>query len=396
MSDSAFPIQLSERMSQLPDYMMEKINKLRQSKRREGVDLIDMSMGNPRDPTPQPIVEQLAEAVQDCREQVGERNVLMFLSGGVDSTVAFTLLTRALGPGRVRGLLIDNAFLRKDEARGILREKFLGADVGITGANLLVAENGAAVVVTNEGNADLTMSLPRVHVVLASIEKLVPTLEDACTILRVLARSATGQEITAYTTFAAGPRAAGDADGPDSFHVVLLDNTRSAMLGGEFHDMLRCIRCAACMNHCPVYGAVGGHAYGWVYPGPMGAVMTPWLLGIDHAADLPNASTLCGRCETVCPMHIALPRLLRRWREKAFGARPAARSALAIRLWAAAAKRPWLYRRLVRLAAGALGRLGRRRGALRRLPFAGGWTVGRDFPAPEGATFYDLWQKGRR
>jgi L-lactate dehydrogenase complex protein LldF len=283
-----------------------------------------------------------------------------------------------------------------DEARAILREKFLAADVGITGANLLVAETGAAVVVTNEGNADLTMSLPHVHVVLASIEKIVPTLEDACTILRVLARSATGQEITAYTTLAAGPREAGDADGPRSFHVVLLDNTRSAMLGGEFHDMLRCIRCAACMNHCPVYSAVGGHAYGWVYPGPMGAVMTPWLIGIDRAADLPNASTLCGRCQTVCPMRIPLPRLLRRWREKAFEKQPMARSAVAIKAWASVARRPWLYRRLARLGAGILGRLGRRRGALRFLPFAGGWTAGRDFPAPEGRTFYDLWERGER
>jgi L-lactate dehydrogenase complex protein LldF len=296
--------------------------------------------------------------------------------------------------GRTRRLETPREML--DEARAILREKFLAADVGITGANLLVAETGAAVVVTNEGNADLTMSLPHVHVVLASIEKIVPTLEDACTILRVLARSATGQEITAYTTLAAGPREAGDADGPRSFHVVLLDNTRSAMLGGEFHDMLRCIRCAACMNHCPVYSAVGGHAYGWVYPGPMGAVMTPWLIGIDRAADLPNASTLCGRCQTVCPMRIPLPRLLRRWREKAFEKQPMARSVVAIKAWASVARRPWLYRRLARLGAGILGRLGRRRGALRFLPFAGGWTAGRDFPAPEGRTFYDLWERGER
>ena len=161
------------------------------------------------------------------------------------------------------------------EARTKLREKFLAADVGITGANFLIAETGSSVIVTNEGNGDLTQTLPRVHIVLASIEKMVPTIEDCTSLLRVLARSATGQDFSVYTTFSTGARRPGDLDGPDEYHVVLVDNGRSAMLGTEFQDMLRCIRCAACMNHCPVYGAVGGHAYGWVYPGPMGAVLTP-------------------------------------------------------------------------------------------------------------------------
>ena len=129
-----------------------------------------------------------------------------------------------------------------------------------------------------------------------------PTLEDAAQILRVLARSATGQDMSVYTTLSTGPRRPGDSDGPEEYHVVLLDNGRSAMLGTEFQDMLRCIRCGACMNHCPVYHAVGGHAYGWVYPGPMGAVLTPSLIGVDKAGHLPNASTFCGRCESVCPM----------------------------------------------------------------------------------------------
>ena len=166
------------------------------------------------------------------------------------------------------------------EARDMLRDKFLRADVGITGANFLIAETGTSVIVTNEGNGDLTQLLPRVHIVLASIEKIVPTLSDVSAILRVLARSATGQEISIYTTFSTGPRRAGDPDGPEAYHVILLDNGRSEMLGTEFQDMLRCIRCGACMNHCPVYGAVGGHAYGWVYPGPMGAVLTPQLIGV--------------------------------------------------------------------------------------------------------------------
>ena len=189
---------------------------------------------------------------------------------------------------------------------GVLRSEYFAADVGITGANFLVAETGTSIIVTNEGNGDLTQILPRVHVVLASIEKIVPTLEDAAQILRVLARSATGQDMSVYTTLSTGPRRAGDPDGPEQYHVILLDNGRSSMLGTEFQDMLRCIRCGACMNHCPVYHAVGGHAYGWVYPGPMGAVLTPSLIGVEKAGHLPNASTFCGRCESVCPMRIPL------------------------------------------------------------------------------------------
>ena len=190
------------------------------------------------------------------------------------------------------------------EARQVLRDKFLAADVGITGANFLIAETGSSIIVTNEGNGDLTQVIPKVHIVVTSLEKVVPTLEDVSTILRVLARSATGQEFSTYTTFSTGPKRPEDPDGPEEYHVVLLDNGRSSMLGGDFQDMLRCIRCGACMNHCPVYHAIGGHAYGWVYPGPMGAVLTPSLIGIDQAGHLPNASTFCGRCESVCPMRI--------------------------------------------------------------------------------------------
>ena len=146
------------------------------------------------------------------------------------------------------------------EARTKLRQKFLAADVGITGANFLIAETGSSVIVTNEGNGDLTQTLPRIHIVLASIEKVVPTLEDATSLLRLLARSATGQDFSVYTTFSTGARREGDLDGPDEYHVVLVDNGRSAMLGTDFQEMLRCIRCAACMHHCPVYGSVGGHA----------------------------------------------------------------------------------------------------------------------------------------
>ncbi len=279
-----------------------------------------------------------------------------------------------------------------DEARTTLREHYLAADVGITGANLLVAETGQSVIVTNEGNGDLTQSLPRVHIVIASLEKVVPTLEDASTILRVLGRSATGQDITVYTTFSAGPRRADDPDGPDEFHVVLLDNGRTGMLGTEFQEMLRCIKCGACMNHCPVYTAVGGHAYGATYMGPMGAVLTPALQGVEEAGHLPNASTFCGRCEAVCPVRIPLPGLMRRWREREFERHLTPlpmRSGL--RTWAFAALRPRLYRLAVRAPLRVLGWLGRRRGRFGRLPLAGGWTRHRDLPAPAGRTFLDRW-----
>jgi len=278
------------------------------------------------------------------------------------------------------------------EAREVLRQKYLDSDVGITGANFLIAETGTSVIVTNEGNGDLTQTLPKVHVVIASLEKVVPTLDDAAAILRVLARSATGQEFSAYTTFSTGPRRAGDPDGPEEYHVVLLDNGRSAMLGTEYQDMLRCIRCGACMNHCPVYGAVGGHAYGWVYPGPMGAVLTPSFIGVDQGGHLPNASTFCGRCAEVCPMRIPLPKMMRHYRAKEFEeglAPPAARFGLDV--WGFFATRPRLYRMATRLAIGLLGRMGRKRGRIARLPLAGGWTRHRDFPAPEGRTFQDQW-----
>jgi L-lactate dehydrogenase complex protein LldF len=283
------------------------------------------------------------------------------------------------------------------EARTRLREKFLAADVGITGANFLVAETGSSVIVTNEGNGDLTQTLPRVHIVLASIEKVVPTLEDTTSLLRLLARSATGQDFSVYTTFSTGPRRPADLDGPAEYHVILLDNGRSAMVGTDFQPMLRCIRCAACMNHCPVYGTVGGHSYGWVYPGPMGAVLTPSLIGVDQAGNLPNASTFCGKCESVCPMKIPLPNMMRHWREREFERHltpGAMRRGLG--LWAWFAQRPALYRFATRAAALVLGRLGRRSGRLGRLPLAGGWTDGRDLPAPEGDTFFARYAAAQR
>ncbi|MNF34400.1 Lactate utilization protein B [compost metagenome] len=279
------------------------------------------------------------------------------------------------------------------EARRLLRQRFLDADVGITGANFLIAEDGTHVLVTNEGNGDLTSLLPRVRIVLASIEKVLPTLADAGTHLQLLALSATGQPLTSYTSIYGGPA----ADGPEECHVVLLENGRSEMLAGDFRPMLRCIRCAACMDNCPVYNWVGGHAYGWIYPGPMGSVWTPNLAGLEDTRDLPNACTLNGRCKEVCPMQIPLPDMLRELRSQQWQRRltPGA-SRWGLGLWGALARRPTLYRhasallaRLLKLASGDQGRL-------RHLPLAGGWTAERDMPAPQGATFQQLWQRQQK
>src|SRR5690606_29989375 len=209
----------------------------------------------------------------------------------------------------------DNEALTR-EAREVLREHFLTADLGISGANFLIAESGSGLIVTNEGNGRMVTTLPRVHVSITGIEKVVPTLEDVSTLLRLLPRSATGQPISNYVSFFTGPKGAEDLDGPEHMYFILVDNGRTGFVGTDMQEMLRCIRCGACMNHCPVYRTVGGHAYGWVYPGPMGSILTPSYAGMENAPDLPHASTLCNQCGVVCPVRIPLPDLLRKMREK--------------------------------------------------------------------------------
>jgi L-lactate dehydrogenase complex protein LldF len=278
-----------------------------------------------------------------------------------------------------------------DEARRTLRPRYFEAGAGITGANYLIAETGSTVIVTNEGNGDLTQHLPQLHIVISSIERVIPKLEHLSTFLRLLGRSATGQEATSYVTLSTGPKRAGDAHGPEEFHVVLLDNGRSALLGGEDEELLHCIRCGACMNHCPVYGTVGGHAYGWVYPGPIGAALTPALIGLEHSKALPNASTFCGHCVEVCPVRIPLTDIMRRWREREHARKlssPVAR--LLLKAWARVALRPRLYRFMTRPLVRLLHRAAGRANRLSRLPGLGGWTDYRDFPAPQQDTFHAL------
>ena len=289
---------------------------------------------------------------------------------------------------------LDSADDLLTEARTLLRRHFLEAGIGITGANFLIAETGTAVIVTNDGNGDLSRTLPIVHIIITSIEKIIPTLEEATTYLRLLVRSATGQEQSVYTSFVSGPKTDGELAGPGEFHVVLVDNGRSELIGGQFRDMVRCIKCGACLNHCPVYKSIGGHAYGWVYPGPMGAVLTPALKGLDGARALPFASTFCGRCDEVCPVQIPLTRLLRQWRERAFKDGLAGwKMRWGIKLWGFFARHPRLYRYEFNMKARLLAFLGRKRGVLRHVPFLTAWTRERDLPAPEGRTFMDYWNK---
>ena len=284
-----------------------------------------------------------------------------------------------------------------NEARSVLRDRFVSADVGITGANFLIAETGSNVIVTNEGNGDLTSSLPKVHIVTAGIEKVIPSLEDLSVLLRVLARSATGQEFSAYTSIYSGPRRSEDLEGPEEYHVVLLDNGRSTMLGGVYQPMLRCIRCGACLNHCPVYSAIGGHAYGWIYPGPMGSVLTPLLNGFDDSVDLPNACTLNGRCKEVCPVRIPLSDMLLEHRLEQHQRKltsPVGRRILSA--WAWLAKRPRLYQGVMAIPLWLAHRWGHKAGVLRRLPGLSGWTDSRDFPVPPRRSFMRQWQDKER
>jgi L-lactate dehydrogenase complex protein LldF len=284
------------------------------------------------------------------------------------------------------------------EARKVLRGHFLSADMGITGANFVIAETGTATVVTNEGNEGMcTIMPPKVHVVLTGVEKVLPTLEDVATLMRLLPRSATGQPISNYFSLLTGPRRAGELDGPEHMYYVLVDGGRTGLLGGDFQDMLRCIRCGACMNHCPVYQKIGGHAYGWVYPGPMGSVLTPSYTGLENALDLPHAATLCGQCSVVCPVKIPLPDLLRKLREKQFerGLRPWYERA-ALMGWGWAARNPSLYRFGARIAARVLKWMGGSEGRITSLPVGAGWTQHRDFPAPSGKTFVELYKERQR
>ncbi|MBC9072268.1 iron-sulfur cluster-binding protein [Thauera sp. CAU 1555] len=283
------------------------------------------------------------------------------------------------------------------EAREALRGHFLTAEMGVSGGNFLIAETGSVTLVTNEGNGRMVTTMPKVHVVITGIEKVIPTLEDFATLMRLLPRSATGQHISNYVSVLTGVKGADELDGPEHLYFILVDNGRASLVGTEFQEMLRCIRCGACMNHCPVYQTVGGHAYGWVYPGPMGSVLTPLYTGIANALDLPHAATLCGQCSVVCPVKIPLPELLRGLREKQVDMDLRPRSErLALRAWGWVARHPKLYALATRIGVRYLNWLADGTDRIRVLGVAQEWTKGRDFPAPEGRTFRELYAERRK
>jgi L-lactate dehydrogenase complex protein LldF len=289
-------------------------------------------------------------------------------------------------------------------ARKRLRAKFCTAEMGITGANFAVAETGTIVLVENEGNIRLSTTLPRIHVALVGIEKVIPRLADLAVFLKVLARSATGQKMSAYVSFITGTRRAGETDGAQEFHLVLLDNGRTRILEDEEkRESLYCLRCGACLNACPVYQKIGGHAYGSVYQGPIGSIITPPLIGLGKSKDLPFASSLCGACREVCPVKINIPHVLltlrSEWAEgkarSETGARkgPSIIERAAIKLWAFAMRYPLIYKLTFRLAAKLQGPL-LKDGKLDSLPFAfSGWTVNRDFPALARKDFRSMWRE---
>jgi L-lactate dehydrogenase complex protein LldF len=298
------------------------------------------------------------------------------------------LFGRALGRAHVS----DDPEVLTRIARAELREKFLQADMGISGANFAVADTGTVVLVTNEGNGRMVTSLPRVHVAVMGIEKVVPSMTDLVVFLAILARSATGQKLSVYTTLTQGPRPAGELEGPEEFHLVLLDNGRTAQLAGPLREALYCLRCGACLNVCPVYRQIGGHAYGYTYPGPIGILLTAMLNGPGSVKDLAHASSLCGACADACPVRIDIPRMLIELRREVDASRiaPAAERTvfgLAARVLAS----PKLFRLAARAARLAQRPFARGR-TIASLPLMfGHWTRSRDLPAVAERTFHERW-----
>jgi L-lactate dehydrogenase complex protein LldF len=290
-------------------------------------------------------------------------------------------------------------------ARRVLREKFITAGLGITGANFLIADSGAVVIVENEGNARLSSSAPRIQVAVAGFEKVIPRAQDLATFLKILGRSATGQPLTVYTSFLSGPRRSGEIDGPEEFYLLLLDNGRTRVIAdADKRQSLYCIRCGACLNHCPVYRKIGGHNYPWVYSGPIGAILSPQFHGIHQDPWLPYASSLCGACGEVCPVKIEIPKILLSLRHSIVDmkrSRPESQyERIAFRLYSAVMTRPWLYKLATRIAPLAFpGEHGRwmtsAPGFLSNSPL-GQWLSQRDLPPPAEKPFRALWRERRR
>ena len=333
--------------------------------------------------------EHLAQRGLDVREtDLGE--YIIQLLGESPSHIVGPAIHKSLEECR---LLFHERFgtatdARPDElaqkARVLLRDEFLGADLGISGGNFVAADTGTVALIENEGNIGLCTSLPRIHVAFVGIEKVVARFTDLAGLLQLTARAATGQPIGNYVSLIQGPRREDEPEGPAEFHVVFVDNGRADVLADPVAwEALRCVRCGACLNTCPVYRQTGGHAYGWVYSGPIGAILAPAMLGLEEAMPLPFASTLCGGCAEVCPVRIPIPEILRYWRRRAVdaGLDPLAER-WAMRGFARMARRPTIFKR----ASAVLGRfLPSSRAAartLRALPVLNGWVAEREIPRP--------------
>ncbi len=304
---------------------------------------------------------------------------------------------------QVADLLSERDGLEREEdaeqltrrARTQLRDVFQRADMSITGVNFAIAETGSIVLVTNEGNGRMATSMPRIHVAVMGMEKVIPSAADLSTMLRILIRSATGQRISSYVTMVNGPRRDDEEDGPEEFHLVIMDNGRDKLLRDEtLRESLNCIRCGACMNACPVYRKVGGHSYGWVYPGPIGAIVSPVLTGLKDGSKLPAASTLCGACHEACPVKINIPRMLLELRAQAAEGEPdpaqrssSASERLVWRMWRRGMMKRSRFDMASKFGRWALAPLARKGWARAVPPPVSGWTKSRDFPQPAGRTF---------
>lgn len=350
---------------------------------REGIDVVETDLGEYIvQLAGEPPFHIIAPAMHKTKEQISQLFVEKRVSEGLDHTIE-----------ELAGA-----------ARRTLRPKFLRSDMGISGVNFAVADTGTIVIVTNEGNGQLCTSLPRIHVALMGMEKIVPALEDVATFLRLLPRAATGQRLTTYTTFITGPRRSDEEDGPDEFHLVILDNGRSRLLADpQLREALYCVRCGACLNVCPVYSKIGGHAYGWVYSGPIGSLVTPMIVGLPQAKALPFASTLCGACREVCPVKIDIPHLLLLLRRRLMeGPAPSDRQVspwekILVRLWSVVMRSERalaLTHRLGVILQKPLVRRGRI--GQRWLPLLSRWTQSRDLPPLAQESFHDRWRKRRR
>ncbi len=279
-------------------------------------------------------------------------------------------------------------------ARNLLRQKFLSAELGISGANFALADTGTIVIVENEGNARLSTTLPKVHIAVMGLEKVIPRFADLPIFLKLLPMSSTGQKQTSYVSLISGPRKPGELDGPDEFHLVILDNGRTEILADpKMRESLFCIRCGACLNTCPIYQRVGGHAYGSVYSGPIGAVITPLFQGVEVAKDLPYASSLCGSCSNICPVKIDIHHMLL-WLRKQLVDRKVSPwpERLLMKLYLMGMKDSTLYQASSWLARAALTLAGRRSRPL-KVP---GWTETRDFPPLAERSFKQLWKEMER